>query len=307
MKAGLKVLLLFFLSAGCLVSLAQGAPGANSALTGIWNISGTRGVDDQVPFLALSFAVVGDTVYGRGQMTVHRSNCKSGMGAGFGVRGKVAEDGTFQVTGTIPETTSSSLQFSLRGAVPKAGERNWKGDATIEGVPARPTDCVFRFSRDFVATAYPSLSGTYTGTITGRDLGTDLNVSLQLAQERVAAGHESSQSDESSNPPDQTPPSDELSRSSEPYMPLNATISVNGNRYFTSKAVTAAAHWVQGARVNADGFTLVFPTEDGSTIQMFGFYTDISGLTLEVMYQKLTSVDLKPEIGSVGSGKLTRQ
>jgi len=90
-------------------------------------------------------------------------------------------------------------------------------------------------------------------------------------------------------------------------MPLNATISVNGNRYFTSKAVTAAAHWVQGARVNADGFTLVFPTEDGSTIQMFGFYTDISGSTLEVMYQKLTSVDLKPEIGSVGSGKLTRQ
>jgi hypothetical protein len=296
MKTKRKVLLLLFFSGFCIASLAQDATKTYSALNGIWHIAGARG-PSHFPFLALSIAVNGDTVYGTGSLEVTCSNRRgSGQGTTVSVIGNIAGDGSFLLTNTKGEARFAP-QVSIRGRIPAGEERTWGGSLTIATVTAWP-DCAFRDSRDFVATPYPTLSGTYTGTINGPDLGAGLTISLQITQTQVVAD-DAFRSDDAARP-------DELSPSMEPpfYTPLNATIAVSGYRRFTAEAVATKTHMWWADRVAGDGFSLEFPVEDGSTVALAGHYTKLSGSTLEVLYGRF--VNGKPT-KEIGSGNLARQ
>jgi hypothetical protein len=290
-----KVLLLLFFSGFCLAAFSQHAPNKYSALNGIWHITGARN-PSQYPFLALSFAVDGDTVYGSGHLALRCSNSNASQGSSIFVTGKIAEDGSFLLT-SAKVNSGVGQHLAIRGKVPAEGAATWAGELTIV-IATTQSDCAFRFSSDFVATAYPALSGTYTGTINGRDLGRGQTISLQLAQREVAIDDPFHM--EESSRPDEPSGHDERSY----YTPLDATIVVDGERTFHAEEVAAASHVGGADRVEGDGFSLWFPLENGATVVLDGFYTDISGSTLHVAY--FTQVNGRYTNES-GSGELTRQ
>jgi hypothetical protein len=295
MQTKRNVLLLLFLFGFCIASLAQDAPKTYSALNGMWHITGARD-PRQHPFLALSFAVNGDTVYGSGSLELTCSNKSGVVGTGVFVTGKIAQDGSFLLTSTKGEARIGQ-QVSIKGKVPAEGATTWAGSLTIVYATARPRpDCEFRLSRDFVATPYPALSGTYTGTITGPDLGGELTVSLKITQGQVTAD-DTFGPNESARPDEPSPALERF------YTPLNATITVSGYRSFTAEAVAVNRH--KGAnQIDGDRFRLEFPLEDGSTLTLNGWYPKISESTLVVVYNTLVNGRFTKE---EGSGKFTRQ
>jgi hypothetical protein len=294
MQTKKNVLLLLFLFGFCIASLAQDAPKTYSALNGMWHITGARD-PRQHPFLALSFAVNGDTVYGSGHLELTCSN-QTGLGTTVFVTGKIAEDGSFLLTSTKGEARIGQ-QVAIQGKVPAEGATTWAGSLTIVYANARPRpDCEFRLSRDFVATPYPALSGTFTGTITGPDLGGELTVSLKITQGQVTAD-DTFGPNESARPDEPSPTLERF------YMPLKASIAVSGYRSFTAEAVAVNTH--KGAnKIDGDGFRLEFPLEDGSTVTLNCWYPKISEPTLVVVYSTSVNGRLTKEDGS---GKFTRQ
>jgi len=297
MKISRKSLLLLFLSGFCIASLSQNAHNSYSALNGIWHITGARNPSqNQYPFLALSLAVHGDTIDGNGHLALKCSNRSASEGSSVSVTGKITEDGSFLLTSAKIDS-SIGQNVAIRGRVPVEGAATWAGTLNIEYANT-PSNCDFRLSSDFVATAYPALSGMYTGAINGPDLGRGLTISLQLSQREIAI--------------DDPFHAEEFSRPDEPssleeqsyYTPIDATIAVDGKRTFHAEEVAAVARVGGTDRVEGDGFSLWFPLENGVVVVLNGFYTDIGGSTLHVAY--FTQVNGR-YTNEKGSGILTRQ
>jgi hypothetical protein len=281
----------------CLVSPAQDTRNSFAALDGIWQIAGSR-TPIEFPAITLSIAVNGDTIYANGHLDVLCSNVEASSGIGFYVAGKIADDGTFILTNIESMSSPRFTHVEIRGTVPSAGSANWAGSfAVMNGTTpideSTPTVCAFSSSQDFVATAFPSMSGIWSGNIHIPSLGTDLNVSAEIKQEEVA--------------PDE--PAHELSTSPAPnyYIPIRATITVSGYRTFTTSDDRGSAereHMVSAHRVDADSFILTFPMDDGSTFMLSGNYTDLAGSDFNVSYSIWVNGQPTSE---GGGGTLTRQ
>ncbi len=295
MRVGKLSFLPLLLSSLCLVSYAQDTPKPYAALNGIWHIAGSR-APSEYPGMTLSLAVDGDTIYGDGHLDVRCSNIDDNSGIGFYVAGKVADDGTFLLTSNDTSSSPQATHVAIRGSVPSAGSETWEGsftamNGTAPTIADPPTVCMFDASEDFVASALPSMSGTWAGSVHSPSLGTDLIVSVELKQEAVA--------------PDE--PSQEVPFLSAPdyYIPLSATITVGGDRIFTTdKAIMGRERNSGTDRVHADSFILTFPMDDGSILLVSGNYTDESGSALNVSCSKW--VDAQPTSEGSG-GTLIRQ
>lgn len=281
LMAGRILLLPLLLLGLCSLTQAQEDAKSFAALNGIWHILGEK-YSPTGPYLALTLTVHEDTVYGSGQFGVNCSNRNAGVGVGFYLKGKIAEDGSFLLTS---EGLSPSIEARIRGHAPTEKATSWTGSPSIKNPSSRP-GCIFDYAKDFVAAAYPSLRGTYTGTIHGKTLGAGLTVTLQLAPGEATA---------------------DAGRSGfEPFYftPLNATIDVTGYRVYTAVADTALPHPGGTDQVQRDGFLLEFTTDDGPEVTLVASYSDLAGSTVDVAY--FTQFDGK-STKEGGGGKLARQ
>jgi hypothetical protein len=283
MVAGKLLLLCGFLSGFCRALPAQETPRPFEALNGMWHIAGTRN-PSQYPFLAISFAVQGDMVYGFGDLQVRCLNRDANSGTTLWVAGKVNADGSFVMTSS-QVFNDPFVQATIRGAVPSEGSTEWAGSLTLAN-SSSGRDCVFNYARDFVATAYPSLGGSYAGSIHSPSVGPGLDITLRLAPGEISCN--------------------ESPGSSGPFCAtqMNATIEVSGYRNFTAEAVATRPHSGGVDNLQADGFSVEFPLEDGSRVSVYGFYSDGRGSALHVAYS--TWIDGKPAREG-GSGVLIRQ
>jgi hypothetical protein len=149
-----------------------------------------------------------------------------------------------------------------------------------------PTGCLFNYSSDFVATAYTPLNGTYSGKITGPKLGSGITVITQISQGELASGR--------------LLPTSPLIY----YFPLSATITVGGSPTIKSGSTAEGSLTALSSSIRGNAFTLNFIMNDGSTVDLEGWFTDASESTLQV--------SLAPNFGKSSLGPsdictLTRQ
>jgi hypothetical protein len=286
MRARRLFLLSLLLSCLSLTSCVQPLAKSYAALEGNWHITGGQN-SAQYPLLALAIVVNGDLVYGSGTVGVNCANNGSSfsvIGSGFSFTGQIASDGTFLLT----NSSLDGAQIAIKGGVPGVGSTTWAGSFTITNAPTA-TSCIFDVSSDFIATAYPPLKGKYTGTITGPGLGSAITISTQVSQGALSL----------------TPIPSQSSLVISSYIPLSATVAVDGSPCFTTgtTAPTTASQTTTGT-VNGDSFLLSYLMNDGSNLQILGWLTDTSESTLHL---QLTEVIGGNCSGENGVGTLTLQ
>jgi hypothetical protein len=254
-QASKLFLLPLLLSSLCLTSCVQNAPKSFAAINGNWHIAGGEN-SSQYPLLTLALGVDGNLIYGHGSVGVNCSSAGSSIGGSLSVTGQVASDGTFELTNA---SSLGSIQVAIRGRVPADGSTTWAGSFTLTNA-ASQTLCTFDVQRDFVATAYPLLNGTYAGTITGRGVGSGMSIVTQVAEGAFASLPRLSP-----NPPLY-------------FTPLSATIIVSGSPCFTTGTTAATSL----SEIAGDYFVLNYTMNDGSTLSIDGFFTDPSESILQV-------------------------
>lgn len=265
----------------CTATRAQDDPKPHSSLTGIWHIFGDKW-SPSLPIVDATLSVRGDTIYAEAGFDVLCSNGSNNQGFRLLLKGKIADDGSFLLGS---DHDSGHPQGEIRGHVPAEGSTNWAGSLTIAN-PSSDPSCIYSIAKDFVAQAYPSLSGTYSGTITGPDLGAGLTITLHLTPGEVAA--------------------DPTHSHKEPwyFTPLNATLDVSGYRIHKATTDASLSRTHGRDRVEGDGLSVELQTEDGVTINLYGYYRDLSGSTLQVIY--FTSQPSESPSESA-AGNLTRE
>jgi len=190
-----------------------------------------------------------------------------------------------------------SIQVSIKGQVPADGSTTWMGSYTITNA-ASDTSCTFNQSNSFVATAYPPLDGTYAGTIAGQSPDKGLTISAQITQEPLTLIPTSSSS---------------LVRGLK--IPLSGTIKVTGSLCFTSGTTTQGTAGSTSlpvlGQVDGDTFLLNYTMNDGSDLQLNGYFADSSESELYVQNAFVFGGKCNGILGGGGnstySGDLTRQ
>lgn len=275
---------LLFLSIG-LTSCARIISSSDSPLDGNWHIAGEEGnrilPPLQSPLLTFAIGVSGNSIYANGNVGVI---CSSGTGAEGGsmqLTGQIASDGTFLMSNS--NEPLDSIQITIQGKVPAPGSTTWSGNYTVTSGSTAVVGCTFNLSGNFVASLYPPLNGTYSGTITGQGLGSGITVTTEITQGAFTSAKFSP------------------SAPSFYFIPLSATISVSGSSSFTTGATTAIQLLPGSSSVGGNAFELTFLMNNGSTLTLFGWFSDPSESTLQIEGPLSTSGNL------FGSGTLTRQ
>jgi hypothetical protein len=286
----MQVRRLFFasllLSTLCLTSCVQNSPISNTVIQGNWNLVGEEN-PSQYPLLNLTLVASGDSLYGSGNIGVGCLSSSDVIREGFSFSGQIASDGTFVLT----NSSLDSLQVAIRGRVPAAGSKTWAGNFSITSAPAQ-TSCIVDDSGEFVASVYPALNGTYAGTITGQGFGSGITVSTQVSQGSLSS----------------TPVPGEGALVTPFYIPLNTTVTVSGSPCFS--AGTNAPLTMPPSTLSGDSFLLSYVMNDGSNLQLSGWFTDPSESTLHVQIAGVIGVAGITGGncgGAFGSGTLIRQ
>ena len=107
--------------------------------------------------------VVGNRIYGSGDVFVLCSNGDGNGAFPMSFTGSIAADGKF----TLTNGSQSSIPATIQGQVPSVDSSNpnsvtWPGTYTLAATGCNPGP-----SGNFTATLYPPLEGTYAGTISG--------------------------------------------------------------------------------------------------------------------------------------------
>lgn len=277
----------FLSSSLLLTSCVRNPPISGTAIEGNWHVVGGEN-QSQYPFLTLTLVVNGNMLYGSGNVGV---SCASSdlpqIRAGFSFTGQIGSDGSF----TLSNSSLGSLQIAIRGKVPAAGSTTWAGTFSISNSPTQ-TSCILNESGDFVASLYPPLSGTYAGKIVGQGFGSGITLVTQVTQ----------------GPLSLTPVPGGSSLAIPLYIPLSATVSVSGSPCFSTG--TSAPLTMAPSTLNGDSFLLSYAMNDGSNLQLQGWFTDSSESTLQVQTGGVVGV---PGItggncgGAIGTGVLTRE
>lgn len=266
---------------GCVAHSKVSVPASN--ISGNWHIVGAHSMS-QFPLVAFAVGVSGNTVYGNGDIGVNCSQGSSALGASaiaasVAVTGQVASDGSFQMSNAAEP--SDTIQISIEGTLPKDGATTWNGHFTLANA-ASQTGCLFSYSEDFTATSYSPLTGTYSGTITGPKLTSGLNITISVSQGQPTI---------STNVP--------LSNLGV-TIPLSGSVNVTGSSCYSSTTAAAAA----ASSIAGDGFGLIFPMDDGSTLTVQGWFADPTESTWQV---QTTHTAMGACSVEAGSGTLTRQ
>jgi hypothetical protein len=283
MRAGSLLRLPLLLSCLGVTSCIQISRQPSSALNGNWHISGapsSRGPLQiplqQSPLLTFAIGVIGETVNASGSVGINCSNSSS-LGGGTTLTGRVAADGTFQMSNAAQPV--DTIQIAIQGKVPADRETTWTGSYTVtNAVPA--TGCSFNATGNFVASRYPPLNGTYSGMITGQGLGTGVKVTAQISQGVFTSAN--------------LPKSGRATY----FTPLNSTMEVSGSATLTSGSTESEAASGESS-IAGDGFILNYKMNDGSMLALSGWFGESSQSTLHVNLFNFN--------GIVGSGTLTLQ
>lgn len=227
----------------------------DASLGGNWHLVGQNaflGNPLQGPFLSLALDASGGTLYAEGDAFVPCSQ-GGGIGGSIGATAQIASDGTFVLTNSADPI--DSIHFTITGSAPAPGATAWQGTYML--VNNSNTNCVFNLSGSFTATAYPPFDGTYAGAITGSGLGTGVSITLKVSQG--------------------APTLEMAGGRTHFYIPLNSTIAVSGSPCFTTG--TTASNWPSG--VAGDNFNLYYTMNDGSTVEVLGWFNGQTETTLE--------------------------
>jgi hypothetical protein len=238
---------------------------------------------EQSPLLTFAMGVNGNTLYANGNVGVNCSSGSSAEGGVMSLSGPIASDGTFVLSNSAQPL--DSIQIAIEGKIPADGATTWAGSYKVVNATP-PTGCLFNYSSDFVATAYTPLNGTYSGKITGPKLGSGITVITQISQGELASGR--------------LLPTSPLIY----YFPLSATITVGGSPTIKSGSTAEGSLTALSSSIRGNAFTLNFIMNDGSTVDLEGWFTDASESTLQV--------SLAPNFGKSSLGPsdictLTRQ
>lgn len=261
--------------------IAPSPANSYSAIDGNWDLVGEPsapfGLSTTYPSLNLTMGVVGNTVYAVGQAAVQCSPT-SAIGVGLSLTGQIASDGTFRATNSA--SPLAGILVTIQGTVPAAGASTWNGNFTIAG-SSTMTNCTVDQSGSFDATLYPALNGSYAGTFTGLGGGSGVTLLIQVAQGAITA---------------LPGPASAPIRY---YAPLSGTISVSGSPCFTTG--TASNSFI--SEISGTSFWLFFAMNDGSTLQLSGWFADPGGKTLQID----SVLVLNGPCSGAGGGTLTRQ
>jgi hypothetical protein len=226
---------------GASSSSTNAAAPSPAALTGNWNIVGSRSLQ-QYPFLSLAVLVDGNLVTASGDFDVL---CTSGLAGANGtpfLSGPIAANGSF----TLNSGVNNPLQWTITGTAPALGGSTWTGTYTLSTLPAY-TGCSLNQSGAFTAASLPLFQGTYTGTLTTLPKGS-LTVSINVSQEAASVTNASPTTS---------------------YFPLSGTITVSGSPCFTSgtSSATPGGNFIEG-----DFVSMSFNMNDGSQTSLLGYY-----------------------------------
>jgi hypothetical protein len=259
--------------------VSQGAP--ETVTGGNWKLIGTGSAPGEIPsspYIGLALGVSGNTLYASGVDLVPCAQGSSAIGGSLGGITQIASDGSFELNNSsIPQ---DSIQYSIQGKVPQVGESTWQGTYRLNN--STTTNCTFNNSGSFTATAYPPFHGTYSGIIDSESLGSNVSLTLNVSQGVPVISTIGPQA---------------LKLFS---LPLTGTVSVSGSACFTSGAIDSKSN----SSVGGDQFMMNAAMNDGSSVQILGWFSDQTEKTLQPFSILVHNGQCD---GDSGSGTLTLQ
>jgi hypothetical protein len=257
----------------------QGAP--ETVTGGNWKLIGTGSAPGEIPsspYIGLALGVSGNTLYASGVDLVPCARGSSAIGGSIGGITQIASDGSFELNNSsIPQ---DSIQYSIQGKVPQVGDSTWQGTFTLTN--STNTNCTFNNGASFTATAYPPFQGTYSGIIGSESLGSNVSLTLNVSQGAPIISTIG-------------PQALKLFR-----LPLTGTISVSGSACFTSGTIDSKSN----SGVAGDQFMMNAAMNDGSSVQILGWFSDQTEKTLQPFSILVHNGQCD---GDSGSGTLTLQ